>query len=124
MTPTTADPNLAHGGIDLLDVEPDVEPDQLDDEADPAPPYDPLAALTINELDAGSRLLKASLMASVMERTALYEKALAVVVWLHARRADRSAQLTPILALTFYELNARLGALGPDEASPTPPAPA
>lgn len=89
----------------------------LDDE--PAP-FDPLAALTITELDAGSRQLKTSLVAAITQQSAGYERALAIVLWLHRRRADPAAKLQPLLGLTFVELQQQLTALGELQGPTTP----
>jgi hypothetical protein len=99
------------------------------DELEPdAPSFDPLAALTMAELDMGSRQLRASLVASITGRTADYERALAVTAWLHARRADTTAKLAPYMRMTFTELSDALAAFAPEvdgeAAGPTPPGPA
>lgn len=73
-------------------------------------PVDLLSVLTIDELNDGSRLLKASLIMAVTEQTQHYERALAVLAYLHARRADPGAKLAPFMALTFTQLGDRLGA--------------
>lgn len=100
-----------------------------EDQADgQAVTYDPLAALRIDELDTGSRQLRASLVAAITERTVDYERGLAVVAWLHARREDPAAKLAPFLRLTFTELSEALAELAPDEdddgEGPTAPGPA
>lgn len=97
---------------------------------EPTPPkFDPLDALTIAELDAGSRLLKASLVAAVAQQTPDYERALAVVGYLHARRDDRTTKPDELLrrftAMRFSELSEHLQALAPaeddDGSDPTGP---
>lgn len=93
------------------------------DQPDETPQYDPLSALTIDELNDGSRQLKASLISAVTSQNEHYEKALAVVLWLHARRAKPGTGLSEFLNLTFTELTDRLDQLGPDEDRPTTPAP-
>lgn len=90
---------------------------ELDDER---PAFDPLAALTIDELSAGSRQLKASLVAAVSQHSEDYERALAVTLWLHQRRADPAAQLGPLFRLTFVQLQQQLSALGEAEGPTTP----
>lgn len=98
------------------------------DAGDEAEPFDPLDALTIGELDAGSRLLKASLVAAVADKTPDYEKALAVVAYLHARRTDRSTPPNELLrrytAMRYSELTDALLAFAPvAEPDPTAPGP-
>lgn len=89
---------------------------------DPDPDtYDPLAALTVGELNDGSRQLKASLVAAVTGQNEHYEKALAVVLWLHARRADPGAGLGKFLELSFSDLTDQLMALTGGEDRPTTP---
>lgn len=105
-------------------------PEQLDADAealdalaeldDQPRPYDPLAELTITELDSGSRLLKASLVAAITQTSADYERALAIVLFLHRRRADPGAKLAPLLGLTFVQLQEQLSALG-ELQGPTAP---
>lgn len=98
-------------------------PDDTDQAPDDAPSYDPLAELTIGEIDSGSRMLKASLVHAITERTVDYGKALAITLWLHQRREDPAAKLQPLLALTYTELSEQLGQLSPqlDGEGPTPP---
>lgn len=95
-----------------------------DDEDEDADTFDPLDALTIAELDAGSRLLKASVVAAVAEKSADYEKALAVVAYLHARRTDRTTPPPQLLAhytaMRYSELSEALAAFAP-KADPTTP---
>lgn len=85
-----------------------------DDQTDPdeRPKVDPLDVLTIAELDAGSRQLGASLVAQVSQRGDRYERALAVVLWLHRRRTDRSTNpdelLRQLTKLTFVQLSEQL----------------
>jgi hypothetical protein len=88
---------------------------------DAAAGYDPLAALTIGEIDAGSRVLKASLVHAITEQSVDYSKALAVLLWLHRRRADRAAQLAPCLDLTYEQIGVELGALGDPTSGPEDP---
>ena len=96
-------------------------PDDVEDDA-PAP-YDPLAALTVDELAIGSRHLRASLVAQITQTGEQYERALAVVLWLHRRRAERGADLAACTALTFVELQQQLTALAPGgDERPTQPA--
>lgn len=99
----------------------DAGQDQGDDEPEG---FDPLDALTIGELDAGSRLLKASVVAAVAEKSADYEKALAVVAYLHARRTDRTTPPAELLrrytAMRYSELSEALAAFAPT-ADPTTP---
>lgn len=85
--------------------------------------YDPLAALTVAELNDGSRQLKASLVAAVTSQNEHYEKALAVVLWLHTRRTDPGAGLGQFLELPFTDLTDRLVALTGEETRPTTPKP-
>ena len=96
----------------------------LEQPAAPADEYDPLAALTANELAIGSRHLKASLVAAITQTTADYEQALAVVLWLHRRRTERGAQLADVMGLTFQQITDELGALeaeqGPTVPTPSP----
>lgn len=98
--------------------------EQLELEDDDAQAFDPLDALTIAELDAGSRLLKASVVAAVAEKSADYEKALAVVAYLHARRTDRTTPPPQLLAhytaMRYSELSEALAAFAPP-ADPTTP---
>lgn len=94
-----------------------------DIDTDTTADYDPLAALTISELNDGSRQLKASLVAAVTQQTEHYEKALAVVLWLHTRRSDPGAGLGRFLELSFTDLTEQLMALAPDEDRPTTPKP-
>lgn len=86
-------------------------PDQTDPD-DERPKVDPLDVLTIAELDAGSRQLGASLVAQVSQRGDRYERALAVVLWLHRRRTDRSTNpdelLRQLTKLTFVQLSEQL----------------
>lgn len=102
--------------------------DQVDaDTTAPAPaPFDPLAVLTLAELDSGSRLLKASIVSAITSQNEHYERALPIVVWLWARRTDRQAQLEDFRRLTWGELHDRLAELAPvvDEEGPTAPGPA
>lgn len=79
----------------------------------PDPQHDPLDALTIAEIDAGSRLLRADLVGAVTQGTAQRWPALAVVAYLHARRGDPSAQLTQFRAMTPPELLGELGMTTP-----------
>lgn len=70
---------------------------------------DPVAELTIAELDAGSRLLKADMMTAVSTDHPARSAALAVTAWLLARRTDRAAQLNTYRAMTLSELTTQLG---------------
>lgn len=93
-------------------------------ESDEQTAYDPLAALTVSELNDGSRQLRASVVAAITGQTEHYEKALAVVLWLHARRDTPGIGLTRYLELTFTELTDELSRLGPaGEPDPTTPTP-
>ncbi len=120
---TDLDENLtptAHTGTPLgarTFAEPE-EPAEDDD----ATPFDPLAVLTITELDTGSRHLKASIVGAITGRTEKYETALAVVLWLHKRRQDPAAKLGPLLGLTFVEVDDQLAEFAPAEEGPTTPA--
>lgn len=80
-----------------------------------APMTDPLDVLTIAELDAGSRQLGTSLVAQVTNNGERYERALAVVLWLHKRRTDRSTEPSELLRqlsqLTFVEVSEQLTAI-------------
>jgi len=120
--PQVIDPNLPHGGIELADpVDDDPGPDQ-------AAPFDPMAKLTLAELDSGSRLLRASIVAAISTQNEHYERALPIVVWLWARRSDPTAALRSYTAMTWAELHEALAELSPKEAddpdSPTAPGPA
>lgn len=97
------------------------DPDELDDDATP---FDPLAALTVDEMNTGSRHLKSSLVRAVMDGTQDYERALAVVLWLHRRRTEPGAELSHCMRLSFTDLDAALGLLAPAEPDrPTTPSP-
>jgi hypothetical protein len=102
--------------------------DQVDDDTPARPPFDPMAELTLAELDSGSRLLKASIVEAITARTQHYERALPIVVWLWARRTDRNAQLGDFTAMTWQQLHDRLAAMAPeasaDPEGPTAPGPA
>lgn len=128
---TTEDPDT----VDQLDgtrYQLDGSPvDQVDDDpASPAPraPFDPLAALTLAELDSGSRLLKASLVAAITERNEHYERALPIVVWLWSRKVGREVKLGELQRMTWQQLHDQLAELSPDEVDdpegPTAPGPA
>lgn len=73
---------------------------------------DPLAQLTITEVDSGSRLLKADLVTAITRGTVDRSKALAIVAFLHARRADPAAKLQPFVEMTYAELGDHLNELG------------
>lgn len=105
----------------MTDTAPEVDDPAADDDA--APSYDPLAALTVDELHDGSRVLKASIVQAVTRVTADYERALAVVLWLHARRTDPRAKLATYTALTFTEASEQLGELAAVDDRPTTPTP-
>lgn len=104
------------------DTLPDQPTDDVDHgdlvEQDDTAPYDPLAALTVNELAVGSRHLKASLYAAISNQSADYERGLAVVLWLHRRRADPAAALGECMRLSFRDLDTALGQLQPDPTTP------
>lgn len=105
---------------------PATDPDDLEPTAAPRQ-VDLLDVLTIAEIDAGSRELGGSLVAQVATRGDRYEKALAVVLWLHERRRDRTlepkALLRELSELRFSELQSRLTALSLElaEADPSDP---
>lgn len=94
---TEQDPNLAHGGVDV------------DEPA--APTVDLVDVLTIAELDAGSRELGTSIVRQITTQGERYEAALAVVLWLHARRSNRGTDprqlLTELRGLSFVQLSER-----------------
>lgn len=85
--------------------------------------YDPLADLTINELNDGARQLKASLVIAITGQTENYERALAVLLWLHTRRTDPGVGLTRFLEMSFADLTDQLELLGPADQRPTTPSP-
>lgn len=103
-------------------------------DVDDRPKFDPVDTLTIAELSAGSRELKADVIAVVTsDDHPLKSDALAVVAWLHARRHDRTTKPDALLrefrAMTYTELVQHLNALGDvdganDPESPTAPGPA
>jgi hypothetical protein len=98
--------------------------DQVDDDPDsPAPPapFDPLAELTLAELDAGSRLLKASIVSAITERNEHYERALPLVVWLWERRSNPKVKLAELQRLTWAQLHDHLAELAPEGADPEGP---
>lgn len=74
--------------------------------------HDPLDALTVAEIDAGSRLLRADLVGAITQGTAQRWPALAIMAYLHARRTDHGAQLATYRAMTAAELSAELEGLG------------
>lgn len=91
---------------------------------DPDDEYDPLSDLSIDEISIGSRQLKGSLVRAVADATEDYERGLAVVLWLHKRRAEAGVKLAPFFALTFTELSDQLGELkAAAAADPTAPPP-
>jgi hypothetical protein len=103
-------------------TEPDLDDQVEEPEADDRP--DLLSLLTIDELNAGSRVLKASLVAAVTEKTQDYERGLAVTLYLHERRRDPKAKLAPLFALSFTEISERLTELADQlakEAAPLGP---
>lgn len=89
----------------------------VDEIAEPVP-YDALSALTVDELNIGSRHLRGSLVATITGRTEGYEHALALVLWLHHRRADRSVSPDSYLLLTFQDLGEQLEQLTPGPTIP------
>lgn len=114
---------------DQLQAQLDAQLDQGDDQ--PADPWDPMDELTLAELDAGSRLLKASITRAITEQTVDHEKALAVVGYLVERKrlagTGKATSLSTWLELTYRQLHNRLETLRPDpwdEAGPTAPRPA
>jgi hypothetical protein len=122
-----------------MSIKPKIDPPPVDDDqaAEPAQPKrrDLLDSLTIAEIDAGSRELGTSLVRQVMTHGERYEAALAVVLWLHRRRADRSTEPKKLLAdlrkLSFRELtdqadelSQQLAADDQEAADPLAPAPA
>lgn len=104
--------------------------DTPDDVNKVADDFDPLSDLTGNEIDAGSRILGASLVKEIAEVGQQFGKAQAVVALLHARREDRSAQLSTYTAMKLRDLTALLEELAPSAGAdpegldPTGPAPA
>jgi hypothetical protein len=97
--------------------------DHDDTEADD---FDPLDLLTIAELDAGSGLLKASLVAQIVTKGAKFEASLAVLAYLLARRTDHTAKLATFRDMRFTELQSYLETFRPPagtEAGPTAPGP-
>lgn len=102
--------------------------EQPDDQAQ-TPDYDPLAALTVAEIRVASRELGADLVTAVTGQTEHYTGALARVLWMHRRRADRTrnpAELwAEIDAMPFLDLQEALGELAPpgQGVGPTPPQP-
>lgn len=105
---------------------PDID-DQADDQVeDDTPQVDVLALLTVDELNTGSRQLKASLVRAVAGESEDYERGLAVVLWLHARRTDPGAKLGPYMRLTFYDVQDQLAQVAKAAAAevPTTPTPA
>lgn len=119
-----------------MTTETEVDPldELLEDQAeDDAEDWDALDELTIAELDAGSRLLKTSLIRAVAENTADYERGLAIVAYLHARRRDRTTKPDELLkrftGMRYSELAQHLAGLKPPrtedgEPDPTAPGPA
>lgn len=93
-------------------------PDETPDDS-----FDPIADLTIDELGDGSRQLKASLITAVTQGTQDYERAMAVVLWLYARRTDPGVALGKFLRLRFIEVTDQLRALAPEADTPTTPTP-
>lgn len=81
--------------------------------------HDPLAKLTVAELDAGSRLIRGDILAAISEQTEKRWQSLAVVAYLLARRTDPAADVATFRAMTANELQ---GALGLDELQADPPA--
>lgn len=96
--------------------------------------WDALDALTLAELDAGSRLLKASLVKAMSETTVDYERATVILAYLHARRTDRETKPAELLRrfeqMRYSEVTEYLFSLAPkgegadDPAGPTEPGPA
>lgn len=87
--------------------------------------WDVLSDLTGTEIDAGSRMLGASLVREISDVGKQFGEAQAVVALLHARRTDRSAQLAPFLAMKLRDLTTHLEGLAPakeDAEGPTAPA--
>jgi hypothetical protein len=70
---------------------------------------DPSRELTIAELDAGCRLIKADMLTALTTDSPNRVAALAVSAWLLARRTDRSAQLNTYRGMTITQLRAELG---------------
>lgn len=123
-----SDEDAAQLGGELMSTAGPLEDDQqlaaaLELEDEPQQ-FDPLDALTIQELDAGSRLLKGSLIAAVAEKTERYEMGLAVVAYLHARRRDRNTPPGELLgrytAMSYSDLTDALMEFAPP---PDPTAP-
>lgn len=107
--------------------------EDLVDKQDAEDDWDALDELTIAELDAGSRLLKTSLIRAVAENTADYERGLAIVAYLHERRHDRTTKPDELLkrftAMRYSQLAEHLASLKPlrpanGEPDPTDPGPA
>ena len=87
-------------------------------EQTPAPPADPMAVLTISELDDGSRRLGTDLVHAVT--TPGHSRrwaALALVAWLRARRDDPGVKPDAFDRLTPNELQTVLGLDGPGPAA-------
>lgn len=70
---------------------------------------DPLDQLLIAELDQGSRMLKADMVAAISRGTENRWQALAIACWLLERRKDEKAKLEPFRQLRPSELYERLG---------------
>jgi hypothetical protein len=96
--------------------------------------HDPMATLTVAELDAGSRLLKTDLVTAVAHSTQHKWQALAITAWLLAKRSDPYVKLDTFRAMHPKELSDALGYGQPDDeptdepvdepapaAEPTPP---
>lgn len=104
------------------------ETDEITDLQQPeAEPWDAIDALTLAELDSGSRLLKTSIIRAVAEKTEDYERGLAIVAYLHARRTDRETKPDELLrrftGMRYSEVADHLASLAPDAdpAGPTAP---
>lgn len=89
--------------------------------------YDPLAALTVAEVRVASRELGADLVTSITGKTEHYSEALARLLWMHRRRADRTKNpdelWRQIDGMTFKQLQDELGDLAPagEGSDPTQP---
>jgi hypothetical protein len=67
------------------------------------PDYDPLSVLTLAELDNGSRLIKADLIHAITAHTEKRWEAMAVAMFLLARREDPKAKLETYRQMTPTE---------------------
>lgn len=107
-TKQTHNPAKPHGGVSLADDVDQVDDDGAGASEDEQEPIDLLSLLTIDELNSGSRILKASITIALTQRTEEYERATAVLAYLHARKVDPSVKVTPYFAKTFTEVQDEL----------------